>query len=130
MMQGRPTTNDVLGIAAVADSKRGKSGSFGGPFSDIIETVKAYVMQETVDPLRGVGRFIGFGLAGAVFITLGMGFLLLSLLRLLQTRDVGAFHGNWSFVPYLITLVPCVLAIVLAISRIGKTGLDRPKERS
>jgi len=112
----------------VADSKSAKRGTLGGPISDIVETVRAYVMQETVDPLRGVGRFIGFGLLGAVFIALGTGLLLLSLLRFLQTREVHAFHGTWSFVPYLITLVPCVAFIALAISRIGKTGLDRTKD--
>lgn len=113
----------------MADSKREKGKPLGGSFSDIIETVKAYALQETVDPLRGALRFIGFGLLGGLFITLGAGLLLLSLLRFLQTRDLGAFHGNWSFVPYLITLVPCAAAIALAISRIGKTGLDHLKER-
>ena len=32
---------------------------------ELIEFVRAYVKQETLDPLRGVGRWIAFGAAGA-----------------------------------------------------------------
>ena len=105
-----------------------KRATGGGPVTDLVDTLKAYALQETVDPLRGAARFIGYGLPGGLFMTLGGSLLLLALLRFLQTRDVGAFHGNWSFVPYLITLVPCAGAIALAISRIGHTGLDRLKD--
>jgi hypothetical protein len=54
--------------------------------------------------------------------------LVLAILRFVQSRHVGAFHGTWSFVPYLIALVPCGAGIALAITRIGKTGLDQGED--
>jgi len=106
-----------------------KSGSISDQFVDLVDLIKKYALQETVDPLRGAARFLGYGLLGGVFIATGCGLLLLSLLRFLQSRDVAAFHDNWSFVPYLIVLVPCLVLIAIAVSRIEKTGLDRPKDQ-
>ena len=113
----------------MAESRGGRGANLGGQVSDVVELVKAYVLQETIDPLRGAARFIAFGLAGAVLIVGGTIMLLVGLLRFLQTRDLSAFHDDWSFVPYLITLVPCLACIALALSRITKTGLDRTEDR-
>ena len=113
----------------MADRDRARGTGLGEQVSDVIDTVKAYALQETVDPLRGLGRFVAFGLLGAIFIGLGGLLLVLALLRFVQTRHVGAFHGTWSFVPYLIALVPCLAGIALAVSRIGKTGLDHPEDQ-
>ena len=112
----------------MADKDRAPGNGLGEQVSDVIDTVKAYALQETVDPLRGLGRFVMFGLLGAIFIALGCLLLVLAILRFVQSRHVGAFHGTWSFVPYLIALVPCGAGIVLAITRIGKTGLDRGED--
>jgi hypothetical protein len=113
---------------SVADKDRAPGSGLGEQVSDVIDTVKAYALQETVDPLRGLGRFVAFGLLGAVFIALGCLLVVLAILRFVQSRHVGAFHGTWSFVPYLIALVPCGAGIGLAVSRIGKTGLDRRED--
>ena len=90
---------------------------------DLLDTVKLYAKQETVGPLKGVGRSIGFGLAGVILLGLGVILLLLGLIRLLQT-ETSAFDGNWSFVPYLIALVLAVIVIAIAVSRINKVGLE------
>jgi hypothetical protein len=113
---------------SVADKDRAPRSGLGEQVSDVIETVKAYALQETVDPIRVMGRFLLAGLLGAAFIGLGCLLMVMALLRFIQSRHVGAFHGTWSFVPYLIALVPCVAGIVLAFSRIGKTGLDRRED--
>jgi hypothetical protein len=113
---------------SVADKDRAPGNGLGEQVSDVIETVKAYALQETVDPLRGLGRFVAFGLLGAIFIGLGCLLLVLAILRFVQSRHVGAFHGTWSFVPYLIALVPCGAGIALAVTRIGKTGLDQRED--
>ena len=113
----------------MADKDKALGTGLGEQVSEVIETVKAYARQETIDPLRGLGRFVAFGLLGAIFIAIGCLLLVMALLRFVQSRDVGAFHGTWSFVPYLIALVPCAAGIAVAVSRIGKTGLDRPEEQ-
>ena len=88
--------------------------------AELWDLVRAYAKQETVEPMKGLGRFVAFGVAGSVL--LGMGTLLLALagLRALQTETDGALDNHLSFVPYVIVLVVCTLVIVWAISRTSK----------
>lgn len=78
---------------------------------------KDYARQETLDPLKGVGRYIIFGFGGAVFGSIGVGLLLLSLLRALQTHT--DLTGNLSWLPYLIVLAvgSVVIAVALALMK-------------
>lgn len=79
---------------------------------------KDYARQETLDPLKGVGRYLAYGLAGAVLCSLGVVLLLLSLLRGLQ--DHTTITGNLSWIQYVVVLVVGVALAVLAASRIKK----------
>lgn len=92
---------------------------------EVIDLVKDYVRQETVGPLKGAGRWLGLGVAGAFLIGLGLVLVLLGLLRLIQTEWADTFDGAWSWAPYAIVLVVCSLAIVLALSRVKKTTLGK-----
>jgi cytochrome b subunit of formate dehydrogenase len=83
------------------------------------DMVVAYAKQETVDPLKNLGRFIGFGVAGSFLVGTGVVLFVLSLLRLLQTETGRTFRGDWSFVPYLITAAACAIVIALAARAIG-----------
>lgn len=87
--------------------------SVGANVSEIAETVKAYAKQETIGPLRGLGRYLGFGLAGAVCIGLGVILLAVGVLRLLQTETDSTFTGSLSWIPYLIVVV--LLAVVAGL---------------
>ncbi len=80
-----------------------------GRGQDVWDLLVAYAKQETVEPLRGLGRWIGFGAGGSVLIATGISLLLLSALRALQTETGTTFTGNLSWLPYLITLVGAVL---------------------
>lgn len=87
---------------------------------------KDYARQETVDPLKGIGRYLVYGLAGAVLTSIGVILLLLSLLRALQ--DHTTLTGNLSWLPYLIVLAVGGLLIALAVSRISnRNGRDGGK---
>jgi hypothetical protein len=91
-----------------------------GTVGELKELLVAYARQETVDPIKSLGRYLVWGLIGSVFVGLSVIFLSLGLLRLLQTETGSAFDGNWSWVPYVLTFVAVlvVLAIVgLAIKR-------------
>jgi hypothetical protein len=83
--------------------------------SELRELVVSYAKQETVDPLKSLGRFAKYGLIGSLL--LGVGFLLLALagLRALQEETLPHLSGNWSWVPYLVTVgAALVVAVVLA----------------
>ena len=62
---------------------------------EIIDLVKRYALQETVDPLKTIGRFLAFGLAGAFFLGIGLVLLTLGVLRLLQTEVSWFAHSQW-----------------------------------
>ena len=72
---------------------------------ELKDLVVAYAKQETLEPLKGLGRYVGFGLAGALLMGTGIGFLAMGLLRALQENRGWAVHGNWSWVPYVIDVV-------------------------
>ncbi len=84
--------------------------------------VRDYAKQETLEPLHGLGRWLAFGLLGSLAIGLGVAFIVLGALRGIQDQWTSVFDGNWSFAPYVITLVIAVIAIVLAVTRIKSKG--------
>jgi hypothetical protein len=81
---------------------------------------KDYARQETVEPLKGVGRYLGYGAAGALLLGLGVILLMLAGLRALQTETGDALDGNLSWVPYLIVLVVASALVGWAVTRISK----------
>ncbi len=86
---------------------------------ELKDLVVAYAKQETLDPIKGLGRFIAFGVAGSLLLAIGLVLLVLALLRGLQTELADTFDGNFSFAPYLITLVVCIVFLVLATRAVG-----------
>jgi hypothetical protein len=78
--------------------------------------VVAYTQQETVEPLKGLGRYAGYGLGGALFSGLGAVFIAIGLLRLIEDEGGVHFTGNWSWVPYAAVMVLSVIAAALAWS--------------
>jgi len=104
----------------VADTKASDNGQIG----QAIDLVKTYVRQETVGPLKGLGRKIGFGVGGAFALGLGLFFVSLGLLRLLQTRVHSISHGRMSLVSYAIVFAFCLLVTLFALLRIRKIEKD------
>ena len=62
----------------------------------------SYAKQEIQQPLTALLKWTLLGLLGSVFIFLGLLFISMGFLRLLQDKVV-AFNGDLSFVPYCIT---------------------------
>jgi hypothetical protein len=86
---------------------------------ELKELVIAYAKQETVDPLKGLGRYVAFGLAGALLLGTGVTFLAVGALRALQgDHDGPHFTGNWSWAPYAIVVIGA-LAIAAASWFVG-----------
>jgi hypothetical protein len=99
---------------------RHESASIG----EVVDLVRDYAKQETLGPLKGAGRWLALGAAGAVLIGLGSLFVLVGVLRLLQT-ETSAFDGGWSWVPYLIVLVAAAVVAAIALSRVKKATLGK-----
>ena len=62
--------------------------------------------RRPLDPLKRLGRYVAFGVVGALLLGFGVIlFLGIGALRALQTETDGTFAGNWSWAPYLIVVV-------------------------
>jgi hypothetical protein len=117
---------------------RGRSGSgrgLGGlrtTGGEALQLVIDYVKQETLDPLKGLGRYILFGVAGSVALAIGLVVLAVGFLRLLQGETGTTFAGNLSWVPYVLCTVAVMMVAgvaVWAISR-GQAGAGSKKEEA
>lgn len=86
---------------------------------ELKDLVIAYAKQETVEPLRNLRRFVAYGVAGSALLAMGLALLVLAVLRALQTELDDTFDGDWSFAPYLLTLIICVAVMALAARAIG-----------
>lgn len=87
---------------------------------DAVQIVIDYVKQETLVPLKGLGRYVGLGVLGSLSLCVGAILLLVSLLRLLQTETATTFTGNLSWLPYLIVSLLAVAVVALAVWRIAQ----------
>jgi len=91
---------------------------------EVFDLVKAYAIQETATPLQGLGRYLKFGIPGAISLGIGLFFLALAGLRGLQEIEV--FNGGddglgWGVIfPYLIVFTVAALILGYLATRITK----------
>jgi hypothetical protein len=85
---------------------------------DAFQLTVDYLKQETIEPLRGLGRFLYMGIAGSFFLAGGILLILIGVLRLLQTETGTALTGDWSWVPYAVVIVLGLMVIGVAVWRI------------
>ncbi len=99
---------------------RSDNGSHGlrNAGDDAFQLTVDYLKQETVEPLRGLGRFLYMGIAGSCFLAGGILLILLGVLRLLQTETGTALTGDWSWVPYAAVVVLGIAVVGVAAWRI------------
>lgn len=100
-----------------------RSTGAGTQINELKDLVVGYAKQETVDPLKTLGRYLGFGLAGSLCVGIGVSFLLLALLRGLQQitffNDVERVNGGtFSWAPYLITALVALVLVGLFVARL------------
>jgi len=120
---------DACYTYAVPEKSRDpKNSAPKGQLAQSVQLVKDYANQELTGPLKGAGRWIGAGLAGALAIGIGTAFLALGVLRLLQTETGDTFHGRgMHLLPYLASFLIAVVVGLLAFKRINKDPLNKEK---
>jgi hypothetical protein len=94
--------------------------SMGTLARELKSLVVAYARQETVDPLKKLGRYLAAGLAGSLLLMVGSLLLILAAVRAAQTETGAHLHGDLSWVPYAGGLLVAAVVLGLAASRIGK----------
>lgn len=82
--------------------------------AELYDLVRAYVKQETVEPMKSLGRVAIWGIVGSLLLGIGLVELAVAGLRALQTETNGTFDGKWSWAPYLIALVGTAIVLLLA----------------
>lgn len=102
--------------------------SFSENVREVVRTLRAYAMQELVDPVRGLGRYLALGVGGASLTAVGAGLLLLGALRCIQTeghRSIDA-AGDSSVAPYVAVVLLGLVTMFLVGRRIPRSfGGDR-----
>jgi hypothetical protein len=88
--------------------------------TELWELIVAYAKQETIEPIKGLGRFVAYGVAGSICLAIGLLLLLLATLRALQTETGSHLRGSLSWVPYAVTLAVAVAVAALAGLQINK----------
>jgi hypothetical protein len=85
---------------------------------DAFQLTVDYLKQETIEPLKGLGRFLYMGIAGSFCLAGGILLILIGVLRLLQTETGAALTGDLSWVPYAVVLILGITVIGVAAWRI------------
>ena len=96
--------------------------SVGTLVNELAGLVVAYIKQETVEPIKSLGRFVAFGVAGAVLIAVGGGVLTLATVRVIQSETGKHLHGDLTWVPYAGGALVAAVGAVWAAARIAKVG--------
>lgn len=112
--------NGMVSISPIDRKRAAKAPTLG----EMYDLVRDYVKQETLDPIRGAGRWMAWAALGAVTLILGMTFLMLGLLRLVQSELFTANDGK-TWIPYLIVVIVSVALVLSSKARIRKPSLHR-----
>jgi hypothetical protein len=98
--------------------KSGKNEGLPAEVKELFELIVTYAKQQTLDPLKQLGRWVAFGVAGAVLVSLGFMLIGVGLLRALQGEKTH-LTGHLSWVPYLIVVIFLGAVIALTVRRIS-----------
>jgi hypothetical protein len=113
----------------VAPGRIGKGKGLGGlrdEGTEVARLVIDYIKQETLDPVKGLGRYVLFGVAGSIALSIGLAIVAVGFLRLLQVETGSTFTGNLSWIPYLICAVVVVAVAAVAVWAISRGQTPSP----
>ena len=101
----------------------------GNPIQRNVEEIRdlawKYVKEgSSCVPLKATGGFALFGAVGSVFVALGVGLILLAVLRFFQ-EQFRVFHGTFSWIPYLIVAALALVVLAFTLWRISAGAGER-----
>lgn len=94
--------------------------------SGLWELVLGYLKQETLEPVKALGRYVAFGLAGSIVAVIGLVLLIVAGLRAIEEDTGTTFHGSNSWIPYAICAVGTLAVLAFAALRIARNPV-RPR---
>jgi H+/Cl- antiporter ClcA len=110
-------------VEAVANDVKAKPRNPTGDARELVDLVIAYAKQETLEPLKGLGKRAALGLGGALLLGIGGIFCSVAALRAMQSETDFFERHNLSYLPYFFTVV-----ILVVLSLIGWMGLGPGKK--
>jgi hypothetical protein len=101
-----------------------RGASLQRDIDEIRTLVVRYIKEETIQPLKEMGRFIAYGVLGSLCVGFGITLLLIGSLRFLQ-EQFKVLDGSLSWLPYLIVAVLACAVIALTVWRITSGAAKR-----
>ncbi len=92
---------------------------------ELITLITTYLKEQTVVPLKRLVRYLGIGLAGSLFMAIGLFLMSIGFLRYLQTLE--PFESTYSFVPYLLVIVANLAGVGILFYVMTRQTLIKPK---
>lgn len=124
-----PVAHGQAGVGRTAGAKHDDKG-VGEHLNELLGLVVAYAKQETVVPIKNLGRYVAWGVAGAVFFAIGGAMLTITAVRVVQTETGGHLHGDLTWVPYLGGVLVAAVGAAWAAVRIIKGDRALEETRS
>jgi hypothetical protein len=112
-------------VWAVANDVKAKPRNPTGDARELVDLVIAYAKQETLEPLKGLGKRAALGLGGALLLGIGGIFCSLAALRAMQSETDFFERHNLSYLPYFFTVVILVLLSLIGWMGLGPGKRDR-----
>lgn len=94
--------------------------SMGETFQELREVLVSYAKQETVEPLNKLKHYLGWGIPGALVLSLGLYLISLGILRGLQHIEWTS-SGFGSLLPYAVSLAFLIVVIGLNARKAQKS---------
>ena len=101
----------------VAKDAKAKVRNPTGDARELVDLVIAYAKQETLEPLKGLGKNAAFGVGGSLLLGLGGVFCSIGVLRALQTETDFFEEHNLTWLPYFIVML--MLAVLALVGWVG-----------
>ena len=94
-----------------------KGASIQRDLEEVRDLFIRYFKEQTIQPLKDLGRFVAFGALGSIFVGFGLVVGLLGVLRMFQWL-FPVLDGSLSWLPYLIIVILALAVGALVVQRI------------
>jgi hypothetical protein len=101
-----------------------RGASLQRDFDELRAIAIRYVKEETIKPIKDLGRFVLWGTLGSLFVGFGAVLLLFASLRYLQWQ-FPVLDGSLSWLPYVIVAALALVVIGLTTWRIASGTAKR-----